>query len=367
MQEEVPETAPTRYTPSSLVRRKQMQVLTAVRAETGHPDQSAVSQAVMEEEPTAAPCKFRLTLDRFAPVPPPEGEVSGIERTVSKDSAARKAAASKLNLLSDTNQAIAKAHQYKGMATAGPFKGPSGAHAQNPDVKIISKRDLTSEKPIYQDEQLKEAELKEAAALDPEALALEEKWIKSKSAVNKNMLPIELPLEKNPEREAEQDAEDKLDILTALNSGKVQVLQLPPCTFGGDFLAEKEIDEQELESIEKLNYHDKTNILAHLVGLQYDSSGFPLVNSQLHSLDTLFPNARETAKNHQGQKIGKLVKYDDGTVEFVAEKSHNIYDVLSTPSFQFHREYITFDDHTQTVARQKHVGNQYSTCLKIEE
>lgn len=312
--------------------------------------------------------EFVLNVVRFAPVPPPDGEIDNrIERTVSKDSAARKAAAAKLNLLSDGNQALAKAQQYKGMATGGAFKGAGGPHVQNPDVKIISNCSLTSEKPIYQDEQLKEAELKEAAALDPEALALEEKWIKSKSAVNKNMLPIELPLEKNPEREAEQTKEDQLDILTALNSGKLQVLQLPPCTFGGDFLAEKEIDEQELESIEKLNYQDKTHILSHLVGLQYDSSGFPLVNSQLQSLDTIFPQSRPTPKNPSGQKIGKLVKYDDGSVEFVADKSNNVYDVLNTPSFQFYREYITFDDNTQTALRQKHIGNQYSTCLKIEE
>jgi hypothetical protein len=214
---------------------------------------------------------------------------------------------------------------------------------------------------------LKEAERKEAAEQDPEVLALEEKWIKSKSAVNRNMLPIELPLEKNSDKEDARAQEEKQDIITALSQGKLQILQLPPCTFGGDFLAEKEIDEQELESIESLNYHDKNNILSHLVSLEYDSSGFPLVKSQLQTLETIFPGARPTLKNPMGQKLGKLVRYDDGTVEFIAEKSNKVFDVLSTPSFQFHREYITFDEENMSVTRQKQVGNQYSTCLKIDD
>jgi hypothetical protein len=73
-------------------------------------------------------------------VPPKDGDEVGVkmERALSKDSAARKAAASKFHLLSDTNQAEAKANQYKGMATAGAFKGGPNTHVQNPDVKIIS-------------------------------------------------------------------------------------------------------------------------------------------------------------------------------------------------------------------------------------
>lgn len=64
------------------------------------------------------------------------------------------------------------------------------------------------------------------------------------------MLPIELPLE----TESPDDAV-MLDILEALNLGEYQILQLPPNTFEGDFLAEKEVDEQELESIEvKMSY-----------------------------------------------------------------------------------------------------------------
>lgn len=214
---------------------------------------------------------------------------------------------------------------------------------------------------------MKEAELKEAAAQDPEALALEEKWIKSKSAVNKNMLPIELPLEISTEKQEAILEEEKLDIFSALNQGKLQVLQLPPCAFTGDFLAEKEVDEQELESIEGLNYQDKNNILSHLVSLEYDSSGFPLVKSQLQSLETLFPNCRPSNKNPLGQKMGKLVRYDDGTVEFIAEKSNKVFDVLNTPSFRYQREFITFDDDSMSATRHKNVGNQYSTCLKIED
>lgn len=79
---------------------------------------------------------------RFAPVPPsePEGAVIRMERATSKDSATRKAIAAKFNLLSDSNQAEAKANQYRGMATVGAFKGAPGAHVQNPDVKIISRK-----------------------------------------------------------------------------------------------------------------------------------------------------------------------------------------------------------------------------------
>ena len=74
---------------------------------------------------------------------------------------------------------------------------------------------------------------------------LGEKWVKTKSLSKTHMLPIELPLEKEG---IEQEL--SLDILEALNAGEFQVLQLPPNTFEGDFLAEKVVDEQELESIE---------------------------------------------------------------------------------------------------------------------
>lgn len=122
----------------------------------------------------------------------------------------------------------------------------------NPQIRKLSV-DLTYlEKAIYEDEKNEE----EAKMSDNEQNEeLDEKWIKTKSLTKAHMLPIELPLERG------MDEEDlALDILEALNRGELQILQLPPNTFEGDFLAEKEVDEQELESIEVEYYHSELKL-----------------------------------------------------------------------------------------------------------
>ena len=108
------------------------------------------------------------------------------------------------------------------------------------------------EKAIYEDEKNDEEGKMSDNELNEE---INEKWIKTKSLTKAHMLPIELPLER------EMDEEDlALDILEALNSGNYQILQLPPNTFEGDFLAEKEVDEQELESIEVEAHHSESKL-----------------------------------------------------------------------------------------------------------
>jgi len=77
----------------------------------------------------------------------------------------------------------------------------------------------------------------------------EEKWVRQKSVTSHYMLPVELPLGLDTPQDMDNEL-DHMDVLSALHSGKVQILQLPPYTFGGDFLAEGEVDEQEMESIE---------------------------------------------------------------------------------------------------------------------
>lgn len=85
---------------------------------------------------------------------------------------------------------------------------------------------------------------------------VDEKWVKTKSLSKTHMLPIELPLESQIEDELLN-----LDILEALNSGKLEIFQLPPNTFEGDFLAEKEVDEKELESIEVSQFNKESEFL----------------------------------------------------------------------------------------------------------
>ncbi len=119
------------------------------------------------------------------------------------------------------------------------------AATSSPQIKKSSVGDCNPEKTIYEDE--KEAE--DAKASEDEANPeIEEKWVKTKSLAKSHMLPIELPLETEIPDEGVM-----LDILEALNTGEFQIIQLPPNTFEGDFLAEKEVDEQELESIEVSN------------------------------------------------------------------------------------------------------------------
>jgi hypothetical protein len=98
-----------------------------------------------------------------------------------------------------------------------------------------------------------------------------------------------------------------------------------------------------------------------MVSIEYDSAGFPLVNRQIHSLGRTFDLRKQPVK------IGKLLKYDDGSVEFITEKSDKAFDVLSTPSLNFKREFVTLDDENQTIVQLRSGGGQYSTCLKIDD
>lgn len=75
---------------------------------------------------------------------------------------------------------------------------------------------------------------------------MDEKWVKTKSLAKTHMIPIELPLES----EVGNTEDQEIDLMTALEAGQLPILQLPPNAFSGDFLDEKEVDEQELESIE---------------------------------------------------------------------------------------------------------------------
>lgn len=75
----------------------------------------------------------------------------------------------------------------------------------------------------------------------------EDKWVKSRSIAPAHKVPIELPLEA-PEGYIEEPDED--DIIVGLEAGKLQILQIPPFAFGGNFLEEQDVDEQEVESLE---------------------------------------------------------------------------------------------------------------------
>lgn len=188
---------------------------------------------------------------------------------------------------------------------------------------------------------------------------IDEKWIKSKSTVQSHLQPVELPLEA-PEGFVEPLKET--DLLAGLETGKLQVLQIPPYAFGGNFLEEQDVDEQGLESLEGLNYSDRYNILRHLIGIEYDGAGYPLVDSLQTSIERQFNN-----KKGGPFKIGKLVKFDDGSVEFVAEKSGRVFDVLESPDVTFHREFVTFDDEQKTFMKLRETQSQYTTCLKLDQ
>lgn len=110
-----------------------------------------------------------------------------------------------------------------------------------------------------------------------------------------------------------------------------------------------------------MNYNDRRNILNHMISIEYDSAGFPLVNRQIHNLGRTFD------LRNQPVKIGKLVRYDDGSVEFVTEKSGKSFDVLPTPAVNFKREFVTLDDDNQTFTQLRSGGGQFSTCLKLDD
>lgn len=84
------------------------------------------------------------------------------------------------------------------------------------------------------------------------------------------------------------------------------------------------------------------------------------MNRQIHNLGKVFNTGQ------QSFKIGKMRKYDDGTVEFVADHSGRVFDVLSTPPVDFRREIATFDDENKTFVHSVSKGSQYSTCLKFD-
>ena len=170
---------------------------------------------------------------------------------------------------------------------------------------------------------------------------------------------MELPLEA-PEDFVEPLPET--DLLAGLEAGQLQVLQIPPYAFGGDFLEEQDVDEQGLESLEGLNYSDRYNILRHLLGIEYDCAGYPLVDSLQSSIERQFGN-----KKSAPFKIGKLVKFDDGSVEFVAEKSGRVFDVLEAPDVTFHREFVAFDDEQKSFLKLRAAQSQYTTCLKLDQ
>lgn len=117
--------------------------------------------------------------------------------------------------------------------------GP-GKNTTTPGVKVIKKG-------AFEDAD-EDAENEEKVSDDEDDKS--EKWVKqaSKDKANEYLLPIELPFEGVQEEDQEKNPKD--DLIKALKAGQLEILQLPPCAFTGDFLNEKEIDEQELESIE---------------------------------------------------------------------------------------------------------------------
>lgn len=98
-----------------------------------------------------------------------------------------------------------------------------------------------------------------------------------------------------------------------------------------------------------------------MLGIEYDCAGFPLVDSLVNSVEGHFGNKREPFR------IGKIVKYDDGSVEFVADNSQRVFDILPSHNVNFHREFVTFDDDVKTFTQLRNPGKQYTTCLKVEE
>lgn len=99
----------------------------------------------------------------------------------------------------------------------------------------------------------------------------------------------------------------------------------------------------------------------HLINIEYDSAGYPLVNKQIQSLGQTFDVRKQQIK------IGKIRKFDDGTVEFMTEKSEKRFDVLPSPQINFKREIVSFDDDNQTFTQLGPIDHQYSTCLNISD
>lgn len=61
--------------------------------------------------------------------------------------------------------------------------------------------------------------------------------------------------------------------------------------------------------------------------------------------------------------IGKIRRYDDGSEEFVAEKSGRKLDICPTPGINFVREVGVFDDGQKSYTALSNVGHRYTTCL----
>lgn len=101
-----------------------------------------------------------------------------------------------------------------------------------------------------------------------------------------------------------------------------------------------------------------------MIGIEYDTAGFPLVNPQTDSLPKIF---NQKQANNSEIKMGKLVKYEDGHVEFIAEQSNRKYDVLSKTNISFHRDLVAVDDTAQSFTQLKPVGGQFSTCLQFSD
>ena len=205
---------------------------------------------------------------------------------------------------------------------------------------------------MYEDEKKQEGEADHESDREAEEEAAgDDKWIKSKedSKTDKYVMPVELPFELQAEDGAGVEIGDLLE------EGEVVLLDVPPYAFEGEMLDEREVDEQAMESIDAINYTDKKKILKHLVGLQYDSAGYPLLQQQNKLL--------EDKVGEKEVRIGKLVTYDDGSsVLQIASKS---YDLLASPPVRFLRTLVACDDSKKTYSHVSHLQQQYALSLRI--
>lgn len=86
-------------------------------------------------------------------------------------------------------------------------------------------------------------------------------------------------------------------------------------------------------------------------------AGFPLLPNQVDSISKYFKAKNECVL------IGKIRRYEDGSEEFVAERSGRRLDISPTPGIGFVREVGVFDDERRSYKALSEVGQPYTTCL----
>lgn len=122
--------------------------------------------------------------------------------------------------------------------------------------------------------------------------------------------------------------------------GKINLLQLPPGAFTGKYLEESEEDEYEMESLDNRNFKNINVLYKHLLGMEYDPLGYPLLTNQIEKLD------RVHGRNTQNP-IGKLKVWKSGKVTIQLDGGE--FEVIRGAQSKIKRKVFTFDDDLGTL------------------